>query len=359
MRASITQGQEDITGRGINQQTGEISVRRRLDKQDRDYQNLINKSFIINQPNVAVNSEGPLSPTQVVTGRKVGSLKGSQAVNSGALLTTNRKNNVYETLVVPAPHFYTAAYTITIWTQYTQHMNQIVEKLVSSYLPQAQAWKLTTPKGYWFIATVDGGSFPIETNFEDMSSAERFIKCSFNVNVPAYFWASSAPGIPVPVKRYVSSPIIEFKLTQSGLPDPSPNEQETYVNNFLIGNDDPSLPMDDSKNSRPDQRRSGGTLTPSKGSAQTSNPEVAPYPVNNNVIVVPGSQVASPPGEASASDPAIVSAPKGQQVPTYTKIQVGNQAVYTKVVSKNSSTGETVYAVVSGRGMEIIPVDTK
>jgi len=39
MRTGITQSPDDITTRGINQQTGEIVVRRRLDKSDRDYQN--------------------------------------------------------------------------------------------------------------------------------------------------------------------------------------------------------------------------------------------------------------------------------------------------------------------------------
>jgi hypothetical protein len=356
MRASVTQSPSDVTGRGINQQTGEIFVRRRLDKQDRDYQNLINKLFVVNQPNAFVNSEDKLAVGQAVTGRKIGSLKSTREINDGALLTTNRKNNVYETLVVPSPHFYTAVYTITIWTQYTQHMNQIVEKLIASYLPQAQSWKLTTSKGYWFVATTDGGSYPIETNFDDMSAAERFIKCTFNVNVPAYFWALSLPGMPVPVKRYVSSPVIEFKLTQDGLPNPTPDQQETFSNNFLIGNDDPSLPIDEVKNSRPDQRRSGGTLTPNRGSAQTSNPELTFAPANVLATLDPTTQDLVVPGEAPVADPSIASAPRGAQIPIYTKIQVGDSSVYTKVVSKNSSTGETVYAVVNSPGMEIVPV---
>lgn len=350
MRTSVTQAREDITGRGINQQTGELFIRRRLDKQDRNYQNLINKFFVINQPNTFVGSEDATLTNQAITSRKIGALRNSQEVSSGGLLVTNRRNNVYETLVVPAPHFYTVVYSVTIWTQYTQHMNQIIEKMVASFLPQAQSWKVTTPKGYWFLASVEGGSFPIETNFEDMSTTERYIKCTFSVNVPAYFWALTAPGMPVPVKRYVSSPIIEFKLSQDGLPNPSPDPQEEYLNNFLVGNEDPTLPMDEGRSNRPDQRRFGGSLTPNRGAAQTSNPEASIFPLNSNVIVAKGEK------GAEAADPALVGAPRGAVPSTYTKVQIGNEVRYTKVVSKNPTTGETVYSAVNEVGIEIIPV---
>jgi hypothetical protein len=42
-RRSITQTPEDITGRGMNQFTGDIVIKRRLAAQDRDFQNLLNK----------------------------------------------------------------------------------------------------------------------------------------------------------------------------------------------------------------------------------------------------------------------------------------------------------------------------
>lgn len=350
MRTSVTQAPNDIVGRGINQQTGELFIRRRVDKQDRNYQNLINKLFIINQPNTFVGAEDATLSNQAVTSRKIGALRNSEEVTKGGLLVTNRRNNVYETLVVPAPHFYTVAYSVTIWTQYTQHMNQIIEKFVASFLPQAQSWKITTPKGYWFLASVDNGSFPIETNFEDMSAAERFIKCTFNVNVPAYFWALTAPGMPVPVKRYVSSPVIEFKLSQDGFPNPPPDPQEEYLNNFLVGNDDPSLPIDEKPNGRPDQRLFGGALTPNRGAAQTSNPEATIFPLNGSVILAKGEQV------TEAADAALAVAARGSSLPTYTKVQFGRETRYTKVISKNPSTGETVYSAVNEAGIEIVPV---
>ena len=43
---------DDMNGRGINQKTGEIKIRRRLDPRDRSYQNLINKHNLSNIPGV-------------------------------------------------------------------------------------------------------------------------------------------------------------------------------------------------------------------------------------------------------------------------------------------------------------------
>lgn len=329
-RTSIKQEPKDLTDRGINQQTGEIVVRRRLDNSDRDYQNLINKQLILNQTNVAVTSGSQYSAShQFITGRKVGSLENSYEIRSGALLTTSRKNNVFETLVVPAPQFYVAQYQITIWTQFTQHMNQIIEKFVSSFLPQGRSWKLVTPKGYWFIGTVESGQYNVETSFDDMSTAERYILCSFEVSVPAYIWASQSPGIPIPVKRYVSSPVINFSLENRNLQDDIDSSEE-FLNNYLLGNDDPTLPLDDSANLRDDQRRPGWR-------SQVVQPSNSQDRVDHN-------------------DPALMSYPRGINPSQYKKVQIGDSIKYAKVVTVNEATGETVYSGLDLNGLKIIPI---
>ena len=257
MRNEVSQDlSADIAGRGINQHVGEIVIRRKLDKSDREYQNLINRILLPNQSNVAVNKSIVGSDhQQVVTNRVIGELSKDIDVVRGALLKPNLSNNVYETIVVPTPQFYTAKYQITVWAQYMQHTNQILERIITSFLPQGQNWKIETPKGYWFIASVDGGSYAMETNFDDMSQQERFLKYTFNVNVPAYFFASTVPGNPVPVKRYVSSPNIKFETLSAEF-------KTTDQGNYELGSDDPTLPFDDQRNIRKDQR------TPHFGSYQ-------------------------------------------------------------------------------------------
>lgn len=304
----------DIVGRGINQQTGEILVRRRLDKSDRGYQNLINRLLLKHQTNAAV-SPSDADVGQLSTLRAVGDLSKDPTVSEGGIMMPDRKNNIYETLVLPAPQFYTAQYDVTLWTQYTVQMFQLVEQLIASFLPQGNAWRLDTPKGYWFVATVDGNLFNAENNFDDMSQEERMIKYKFTVKVPGYILASGVPGAPVPIKRYVSSPSISFETGVSI----GEGQGADGVDDPFLGADDPTLPLDDTKNGRRDQRRTDRTR------------------------LFPGSEIV-PPG-----DPALNSVPRGQSLPKYKKVTAvdGEGNVVTKnvrVVSTNRFTGETVFA---------------
>jgi len=303
MRTDLNQTMgEDVVGRGINQQIGEIVVKRRLDKSDRSYQSLINRMLLPNQDNIA-NS---VTQGTVSTDRKQGDLSSTPAVKKGAYLSPNFMNNVYETIVVPMPQFYTVKYQVTVWTQYMQHANQIMEKVFSSFLPQGQSWRLDTPKGYWFVAKVEEGSFAVETNFEDMSQQERYIKHTFNVNVPAYFFVPEAPGLPVPVKRYVSNPVISFETNV----DPSISDTETEPGSYVLGSDDPTLPISLQKNNTPSQRVTRGRV----------------YPVTN---------LDDP--EVALNDPATAATPRG----------------YVKVRSTTSK-GETVYTGATLGGLEIV-----
>jgi hypothetical protein len=306
MRTELNQSvSEDVVGRGINQQLGEIVVKRRLDKSDRNYQNLINRLLIPNQKNVS-NS----SPDGISSDRSTGSLSSTKKTREGAFLSPNLKNNVYETLVVPMPQFYTAKYQITIWTQYTQHANQILEKVFSSFLPQGQSWRLDTPKGYWFIAKVEEGSFETETNFDDMSQQERYIKHSFIVTVPAYFFVSSAPGLPIPIKRYVSSPFVSFDTNAY----PSISE-ETNESKYVLGSDDPTLPLDDQANNRDDQRNIGWRQQKVYAIGLSENPAII------------------------ENDPATAGIPRG-----YVKVK------------NTTSKGETVYSGASLEDLEIVVI---
>jgi hypothetical protein len=316
MRTEVSQmPNEDIAGRGINQNVGEIVVRRRLDKSDRGYQSLINKILLKNQDNVA-ESSGSLN--RLTTGREIGKLSDTIG-KTGALLTPNLTNNIFETIVVPTPQFYTAKYQVTVWTQYVQHANQIMEKIVTSFLPQGQSWRLDTPKGYWFIASLDGGTFPMETNFEDMSQQERFIKHTFNVNVPAYFFVSDVPGAPIPIKRYVSSPIISFDV-KSFSPVEVGNSQQQ--NSYVLGSDDPTLPLDTQQNVRKDQREGGFR-------------QQKVYPIYQEDVVTSQTQI-------FAEDPAVKNASRSALSQNFVR------------VINTSPSGEVVYSGASLGDLEII-----
>lgn len=289
---------DDMNGRGINQKTGEIKIRRRLDSRDRSYQNLINRYALSNIP-------GVIEPQNRET---TGVDSNDPTIQDGGLLAGNRRKNVFETLVVPSPQFITVTYDIIVWTQYTHHMNQIMETLISSYLPQFHGWRLDTPKGYWFVAIVEEGSQSQENNFDDMSQGERLIKMRLSVRVQAYILASGAPGAPIPVKKYVSVPDITFK---SAMPQDPTIVSGEYETDPFIGSDDPTLPLDPSgRNTRGDKRFTG-----------------------SDILIPPD------------ADPALQSFPRGKKPPLYKKLPDGR---YVKITSSNSSLGETSYTSTGG-----------
>lgn len=237
-RTSIEQDPtKDITGRGINQQTGEMIICRRLASDDRNYQNLLNRLYIKNQTNIAQLVSDSLSTT-----RTIGDMFSDVDVAKGGLLKSNRSKNIWETITAPTPQFYTAHYEVIIWTQYTTHMNEIIELFMSSQLPQGNAFKISNPdnSGYWFIATVENNEYTPENNFDDMFEQDRIIKHKFNISVPAYIFASKVPGAPVPIRRYLSCTEIEFGVDV--------NVNEINVNNTIkdpfLGMDDPTLPLE-------------------------------------------------------------------------------------------------------------------
>jgi hypothetical protein len=215
-RTSISQTNDDVTGRGINQNVGQLVIYKRLSQDDVDYQNLLNKQEI--------------NTSNVTTERL-------DKTNYGTLIKNKKNNNIFEIITIPTPQFYTVKYTITIWTQYLQQLNNIFEQLMAAYLPVGmRTYKITTKKGYWFLAKVDE-NFKDETNFTDMSDNERIIKSSFEITVPAYFISGDdIPGIPNPVRRFISAPKITFHIGDNDLLDVS-NVEINDDKNVDLGND--------------------------------------------------------------------------------------------------------------------------
>jgi len=196
-RTSFTQTPEDITGRGINQFTGTLQIKRRLNKDvDQDYQNFINKLALKNLD----------TPETTRTTGEEG--KDVEIVNGG-LLSPKLGNNMWEIITIPQPQFFTTTYDVTFWTNYTQHMNYMIETLVASFLPQVRGHKLATDKGYWFMGYV-GDSFESKENFDDFSEEIRLLKYNFTVTIKGFILAPDHATNMVPIRRWISSPVITF-----------------------------------------------------------------------------------------------------------------------------------------------------
>lgn len=315
-RGPPTQEQSDVTGRGINQQTGELVVARRLDRTDRGHQNRLNALFLRNQQNVAVPPE-IAAAGQLSTQGTVGESSMLGDVVRGALLAAPRSRNVVETITVPAPQFFTVTYEVTFWTQLLTQLNQLWERLTAAQLPQANSIVLRTEKGYWFVGTVDGSTHQPDGNFADMGESERVVRHKFTLKVPAYLLAGAGPGAPVPVRRMLSTPMVSFTTEPGGGPElPAAGDD---VSDPFLGADDPTLPLEPSRTRRLDRRRTG------------AGPLAAP-------------------GAAASSDPALLKLRRGSAPARYVKHHAvdpvtGRASTYhTRVVSTNPGAGETVYS---------------
>lgn len=222
-RTGISQTSEDIVGRGMNQSTGNLIIKRRLARDDVDYQNLINKIGLKNAQLVAsssrpdIGSEGP---------------NVSEVTRQGILLDAKLGNNVFEIITIPQPQFYTASYEIVFWTSYTQHMNYLIMTLFSSFLPQGKMFRLNTDKGYWFVAYVDD-ELSNDENIDDFVDQEKVVRYKFTVKVKSFILAVNGPGNPVPIRRHLSAPQLDFELEAA--PDQviaksqAPVEQDKFV----------------------------------------------------------------------------------------------------------------------------------
>lgn len=216
-----------ISGRGMGQNTGDITIRTRLSDRDPGYQAVLNKMHLKNQDNVAT-SENELHadeprgslPGRLATRRPQGN---SINVTTGELLAPNLNRNIFEIITMPFPHFYTALYEVTLWTQYAQHMNAALERFMTSYDAQGNQFRIDTDKGYWYVAYVDD-DLNSDDNFSDFSEDERLVRYKFNLTVPAYLHGAERHGSGIPFRKFMSAPQISFELLEGATPVNEPSE---------------------------------------------------------------------------------------------------------------------------------------
>lgn len=200
-RISVDQTSEDITSRGMNQFTGEITITKRLDPSDVNYQKLLNKFAFKNIADL------PTTDNE----EKKNSQENSFSKQKGLYLDPSLGQNVFEVLTLPQPQFFTAKYEVVFWTYRQVHMNYMIETFMTSFLPQGRMFKLGTNKGYWFMAYVED-NFNAQDNFDDMTLEKRILKYTMNISVKGFVLASNGPGNMVPVRKYLSAPTVAFEI---------------------------------------------------------------------------------------------------------------------------------------------------
>ena len=213
---------------------GDLVLKRRLSKRDPVYQNLINQDNLKHQDNV--NSDDNELTSTDPKGSKPGRVNSRRlpvrTASGGPLLSTNLEGqHIYEIITIPFPHFIEVSYEVTFWASYTMHMNEMIEKLVTSYTGNRNQFKITSDKGYWFVAYPDN-AVNSNDNFDDFTNEQRIVRYTISFKVPAYIVATQNSGDLNPFRKFVSAPDISFEIFTAnaeivsyppGLPDPTGN----------------------------------------------------------------------------------------------------------------------------------------
>jgi len=213
-------------------------VKKRLSKKDREYQNIINRFGIKNQKNVASrenlqNSDvfpGNIAKAGTVASRRNGKNLSLISNAHNTDLSNHLTDNIVEIITAPYPTFMTLSYQIIFWTQYVQHMNQLLEVLMTRFTGQDLGYQITTASGFEYVAFVKS-QLNADDNFNDFSKDERIIRYNFQIDVPGYLFASKKEGLSSPFRKYESAPQIEFGYSQVDAPMFSVNKNPKDVVN--------------------------------------------------------------------------------------------------------------------------------
>jgi len=261
VRSSLEQ--DTSLGKGIGPGTGEIVIKRKLSEEDLEYRRERNNEGLRNQDDIAGTDKhsGP-------------SKRNYFGKSPNTKIDSDARAGVYEIITIPSPRFFQAGYEITIWTQYLQQQNNLIEAFISSYnVNPAKTFRIESPKGYWFVAHADS-SFSAGNNFDGFVDEERLVKTSININVTGYIINPKFPGSNNTIRRYYSSPRISFDVEFSDSQDlPASTvasaQPEDYVFDDFAHEEDP-LPGSSigvSKN-----RQAGGVRSQIIGTTETTIP---------------------------------------------------------------------------------------
>lgn len=245
-RTGIVQGTTPSLAFGTD--TGTIVIKRKLAASDREYQKLINRFDIRNQQNVASsnNVQDILPPVSSAVVGSIGTRRRTGGTSLQSALDNPLGDNIYEIITIPTPNFMTIKYSVTFWTSYIYEMNQIIERFISGHdIGSSGAVynvRIESDKGYWYVAFFDE-DISMEDNFTDFTSQQKMIKATVNVSVPAYTMGSKNPGDPLPLRKFLSAPSIDFDVSKT----------DAIVENMLVqmpmlGPEDPAFIRRDVEN---------------------------------------------------------------------------------------------------------------
>lgn len=229
-------------------------------------------------------------------------------------------NNIYETLEIPPVKYFGCTYEITIWSSFTQQMNNLLTAIMSAYtLNPGRQFRVESRKGYWFPAFIDS-SFSQDNNYSDFTDAERYVKQTMTLSATGYILSPNIEGGKVGLKSLVSSPKISFDvLSDYNIPDP---------NQVGVRSNDPDAKIFEDTNSESNYQIGQQTGVPAiRSLEELQNSTDKAFVVSN---------------DTSASEDVVGN--KNSETKKIKKVFIKDaQGNMVPIIAQNQSLGETVY----------------
>ena len=306
------------------------------------------------------NAEGLLNQANAVTENKhVGpSVRGKGRNVSKAIIKNSFSSPVTEIISMSNPRYFSATYEITLWAQYLQQMNGIIEAIITNYTNgPSKSFRLESDKGYWFVAYTDP-TFNGDLNFDSMTDAERIVKYNFSISVNGYIINPEFPGSQTTVRRTLSAPKISFDTdlsntsqlplvaTISGKPEHHQNSDLEHIDDPVPGAGIggikvPSVGVTGNSSGQPVEGSSGVGGTASATIGGTKSASINPNPVSPTSLIAGDPDSAGSAGSQGGSNSGIIQ---------YTRLEkyvdpFTGEVSYRKVLIKTKSSrhGEKVH----------------
>lgn len=215
------------------------TIKKRLSKQDRKYQNIVNKFGLTNQDNVAARKNfmsnevfpGKFANPGTLASRRNG-YNLTYTTHGGRInLFPDFGDNIFEIIDIPYPEFVAVTYDVIFWTQYMSQANEIIETLAHSFEGQGSEITMKTDSGFDLVAFFKA-SISSNSNFDNYTDDERIIKHSISLTVPGYILNPKNPGLPSLVRGYTSAPTIDFTYIEPKSNIVIDEQKETKIENI-------------------------------------------------------------------------------------------------------------------------------
>lgn len=236
---SINRGEIDLNSDNKLGQLLPIEIKKTLSNKDADYQNLINQIDLKNQENVASKNLNKSFSTRrtIFNNREISVQKKSN-------------KNIYEILRIPPTKRFKVSYEISVWANFMSQINEIISAiLMSCENKNMKTFKLVSAKGYWFYGKLSDSISP-NNNFDGFSEEERLVRINFNMEVEGYIIEPNSPGFPKGIRKFTSSPEINFEISTDEIKTQryAGQKDQKLNNNFILqdlsNEDEPDLAQD-------------------------------------------------------------------------------------------------------------------